>query len=120
MRLARPAWAGAALLGLLAVSALLRTRALGASLWIDEGISAGIASHPAVEIRASSARTGLHRRTTSSARLDELAGTSEAVLRAPSLAFALLTVPAALWAGWSLFGRRPAGSAPPRRPSFPS
>ena len=107
MRLARPAWAGAALLGLLALSALLRTRALGASLWIDEGISAGIASHPAGEIPGLLRQDGsppayyllLHAWT-------ELAGTSEAALRAPSLVFALLTVPAALWAGWSLFGRK--------------
>lgn len=106
-RLARPAWGGAALLGLLAFSAFLRTRALDASLWIDEGISAGIASHPAGEIPGLLRQDGsppayyllLHAWT-------ELAGTSEAVLRAPSLAFALLTVPAALWAGWSLFGRK--------------
>ena len=106
-RLGHPTWAGAALLFLLAVSVLLRTRALDASLWIDEGISAGIASHPAGEIPGLLRQDGsppayyllLHAWT-------ELAGTSEAVLRAPSLAFALLTVPATLWAGWSLFGRR--------------
>lgn len=101
------AWGGAALLGLLAVSAFLRTRALDASLWIDEGISAGIASHPAGEIPSLLRQDGsppayyllLHAWT-------EFAGTSEEILRAPSLAFALLTVPAALWAGWSLFGQR--------------
>jgi 4-amino-4-deoxy-L-arabinose transferase-like glycosyltransferase len=107
-RLALPAWAPAALLllVLLSVSALLRSRALGASLWIDEGISAGIASHPATEIPGLLRQDGsppayyllLHAWT-------ELAGTSEAVLRAPSLAFALLCIPAALWAGWSLFDR---------------
>ena len=96
-RLAHPVWAGAALLSLLAVSALLRTRALDASLWIDEGISAGIASHPAGEIPGLLRQDGsppayyllLHAWT-------ELAGTSEAVLRAPSLAFALLAIPADL------------------------
>jgi mannosyltransferase len=101
-------WPGATvgLLVLLAVSAFLRTRALDASLWIDEGISAGIASHPAGEIPGLLRQDGsppayyllLHAWT-------EVAGTSEAALRAPSLAFALLTIPAALWAGWSLFGR---------------
>jgi mannosyltransferase len=34
-----------------------------------------------------------------------VAGTSEVALRAPSLVFALLTIPAAFWAGWSVFGR---------------
>jgi len=106
-RLAHPPWALAALLGLLAVSAFLRTRALDASLWIDEGISAGLASHPAGEIPGLLRQDGsppgyyllLHAWT-------ELAGTSEAALRAPSLVFALLTIPAALWAGWSLFGQK--------------
>jgi mannosyltransferase len=105
-RLARPAGVLAALVGLLALSAFLRTRALDASLWIDEGISAGIASHPAGDIPGLLRQDGsppayyllLHAWTS-------LAGTSEAALRLPSLLAALLTVPAALWAGWSLFGR---------------
>ena len=101
-----PAASAAALLGLLALSAFLRTRALDASLWIDEGISAGIASYPAGEIPGLLRQDGsppayyllLHAWT-------DLAGTSEVALRAPSVVFALLTVPAALWAGRSLFGR---------------
>ncbi len=105
-RLARPAWALMGLLALLAFSAFLRTRALDASLWIDEGISAGIASQPAGEIPGLLRQDGsppayyllLHAWT-------ELAGTSEAALRFPSLVFALLAIPGALWAGWSLFGR---------------
>jgi mannosyltransferase len=98
---------GLPLLALLGLSAYLRTRGLGDSLWIDEGISVGIASHPAAEI------PGLLRQDGSPPLYYlllhgwiELAGTGEAVLRAPSLVFALLTVPAALWGGWSLFGRR--------------
>jgi mannosyltransferase len=105
-RLALPGFTLAGLLVLPALSAFLRTRALDASLWIDEGISAGIASHPAGEIPGLLRQDGsppayyllLHAWT-------EVAGTSEAALRAPSLAFALLTIPAALWAGRSLFGR---------------
>jgi mannosyltransferase len=105
-RLAAPGGGVGALLVLLAVSAFLRMRALDASLWIDEGISAGIASHPAGEIPGLLRQDGsppgyyllLH-------AWIEVAGTSEAALRAPSLAFALLTIPAALWAGQSLFGR---------------
>jgi mannosyltransferase len=38
------------LLGLLAISLYLRTRALGASLWMDEGLSIGIASQPLLHI----------------------------------------------------------------------
>ncbi|HKP20144.1 MAG TPA: hypothetical protein VJT68_01405, partial [Thermoleophilaceae bacterium] len=38
------------LLGLLAVSAYLRTDSLGASLWMDEGLSIGIASQPLLDI----------------------------------------------------------------------
>lgn len=42
------AMAGLALLAL--GSLYLRTRALGSSFWIDEGLSVGIASHPLADI----------------------------------------------------------------------
>jgi mannosyltransferase len=96
-----------ALLALLGLSLLLRTRALDASLWIDEGISVGIASHPAGEI------PGLLRQDGSPPLYYLLlhvwmavAGTGETALRVPSLLFALATVPVALWSGRSLFGAR--------------
>src|SRR5436309_11413984 len=38
------------LLALVAAAVRLRTHALGAHLWIDEGISVGISSHPLGEI----------------------------------------------------------------------
>ena len=38
------------LLGLLAVSFYLRTHSLGESLWMDEGLSIGIASQPLLDI----------------------------------------------------------------------
>jgi mannosyltransferase len=92
---------------LVGLSVLLRTRALDASLWIDEGISVGIASHPASDI------PGLLRQDGSPPLYYLLlhawiavAGTGEAALRVPSLLFALATIPAALWAGRSLFGAR--------------
>jgi mannosyltransferase len=95
------------LLVLLGLSAYLRSRALDASLWIDEGISVGIASHPLGDIPGLLRQDGappayyllLH------AWMD-LAGTGEVAVRVPSLTFALATVPAALWAGRSLFGPR--------------
>ena len=103
-RLARFPWA---LVALLACSPSRRScaRALDVVLWIDEGISAGIASHPAGEIPACSARTGPRPPTTSPARVDGACRHERGRLRAPSLVFALLPFPAALWAGWSLFGQ---------------
>ena len=95
------------LLLLLGLSVLLRTRVLDASLWIDEGISVGIASHAPTDIPGLLKQDGspplyyllLH-------AWIAVAGTGEAALRIPSLLFALATVPAALWAGRSLFGVR--------------
>ncbi len=94
----------AALLGLW--SLFLRTRAMGVSYWIDEGISVGIASHPLAEIPRVLQQDGspplyyllLH-------GWMRLFGTAETSTHALSLLFALLCVPAALWAGWTLFGR---------------
>ncbi len=107
LTLAAPVGVLVPLVLLLGLSAFLRTRSLDASLWIDEGISVGIASHPVAELPGLLRQDGsppayyllLHAWTA-------LAGTGEAVLRAPSLVFALLTVPVGLWGGWSLFGRR--------------
>jgi hypothetical protein len=92
---------------LLALSLFLRTRAIDGSFWIDEGLSVGIASFPFAEIPGVLRQDGspplyylaLH-------VWMEVFGTSEAATHALSLTFALLSVPAALWAGWSLFGRR--------------
>ena len=103
-RAAAPAVVLALLLG---VSLFVRTRALDAAFWIDEGLSVGIASFPATEIPGVLRRDGspplyyllLH-------WWIEGFGSSEAATHALSLVFALATVPAALWAGWSLFGRR--------------
>jgi mannosyltransferase len=94
-----------ALAGLVALSFVLRTAAIGSSLWIDEGLSIGIASHPLLDIPGLLAQDGspplyylaLH------AWL-ELFGDDEARARALSLGFALLSVPVGLWAGSSLFG----------------
>ena len=97
----------AALLGLLVAASLaVRARRLGEGYWIDEGLSVGIASHPLREIPGLLGQDGspplyyalLH-------VWIEAAGTGEAATHALSLAFALLTVPAAYWAGSSLFGR---------------
>jgi hypothetical protein len=99
--------ASLALLLLIAGSLYLRTRVITGSFWMDEGLSVGIASHPLLDIP-----TVLHQ--DGSPPLYYLLlhvwmsviGRSEADTHALSLLFATLTIPAAMWGGWSLFGRR--------------
>ena len=92
---------------LLVASLYLRTRALGASLWMDEGLSIGIASQPFFDI------PGVLRQDGSPPLYYLLLnawmaifGRGPAETQALSLVFALAFIPAALWAGWTLFGRR--------------
>jgi mannosyltransferase len=95
------------LLGLLAVSLVLRTRALGASLWMDEGLSIGIASQPLLHIPHV-----LHHDGSPPLYYMMLSVWTKAFGIGPgrtqglSVAISLLAIPGALWAGWSLFGRR--------------
>ena len=98
----------AAFLGvLLAASLFLRTRAFDAPFWIDEGLSVGIASHPLLDIPGVLRQDGspplyymlLH-------VWMDLFGRTEEATHSLSLIFALASIPAALWAGWSLFGKR--------------
>jgi mannosyltransferase len=96
-----------ALLVLLAVSAYLRTKSLGESLWMDEGLSIGIASQPLFDIPSVLRVDGsppLYYMLLS-VWMDTV-GRGPAETQALSVAIALLAVPAGLWAGWSLFGRR--------------
>jgi mannosyltransferase len=93
--------------GLVLLSLLLRARGLDTAFWIDEGLSVGISSFPFADIP-------------STLRLDgspplyylmlhvwmDLFGSSESATHVLSLIFAVATVPAGLWAGWSLFGPR--------------
>ncbi|MDP9419791.1 MAG: glycosyltransferase family 39 protein [Actinomycetota bacterium] len=93
--------------GLLVVLAFLWGRGRHVWFWIDEGIAVGVSTQPLAEIPASLRLDGspplyyvlLHLWTS-------LFGSSEAATHTLSLLFALAVVPAALWAGWSLFGRR--------------
>jgi mannosyltransferase len=97
----------AALFVLLAVSFVLRTDSLGESLWMDEGLSIGIASQPLFDI------PGVLRVDGSppfyymllSVWMD-LVGNGPGETQALSVAIALVSVPGGMWAGWSLFGRR--------------
>ncbi len=93
--------------GLLVFSLWLRTRALGASLWMDEGLSIGIASQPFFDI------PGVLRQDGSPPLYYlmlnvwmDVVGRGPADTQGLSVAVSLVAVPGGLWAGWSLFGRR--------------
>ena len=95
------------LFGLLVVSLVLRTNSLGESLWMDEGLSIGIASQPLFDI------PGVLRVDGSPplyymmlAVWMDLFGNGPGETQALSVAISLLAIPGGMWAGWSLFGRR--------------
>ncbi len=103
----RLAVTAAALIALLLLSLWLRTRWISAYFWIDEGLSVGISSHHLTAIPGVLRQDGspplyyliLHVWTGA-------VGHSEAATHFLSVLIGLLTVPAALWAGRSLFGTR--------------
>jgi len=96
-----------ALLALAGASLYLRTRALLAGFWIDEGISVGIASFPLTEIPSVLRMDGspplyyalLH-------VWIEVFGNGEGETHGMSVAFAVLCVPAAFWACRTMGGAR--------------
>ncbi|GBD46310.1 hypothetical protein HRbin41_01136 [bacterium HR41] len=90
-----------------AVSWFLRTRALGASLWMDEGLSIGIASQPLDEIPTVLRQDGSPPLYYLLLGLwVRLIGNGPAETQALSVLIAVASIPIGLWAGWSLFGRR--------------
>jgi mannosyltransferase len=107
-----PVWVSTAavLVVLTAISAYVRTRYLSAPIgqfWEDEAITTGIASH------SLSAIPGILRHDGSPPLFYLLLhvwisvfGPSESATHALSLVFGLLCIPAGMWSGWSLFGRR--------------
>ncbi|HLH64637.1 MAG TPA: hypothetical protein VKV27_02960 [Solirubrobacteraceae bacterium] len=109
-RLARaPSWAIATVvLALaLAVAAVLRTRMISGELWFQEAGAVGLAQQPLSHLLGDVRRAG-------AAPLYYLAlhvwiaafGSGAAATRALSLAISLATLPIAMWAGWTLGGRR--------------
>jgi mannosyltransferase len=100
---APPAIAGALVLAI--AVAVMRTRALGAPLWMDEGISVGIASHPLGAIPSVLREDGspplyyltLH-------VWMAIFGSTPTAVHALSTVFLCLAVPAAVWAAWAPFG----------------
>jgi mannosyltransferase len=106
-RLPRALSAGAVLLVLLVVSAVLRSRALSGEYWFNEAIATGIASH------SLSATLGVLRHGGSSPLYYvllhfwiDMFGSGESATHAFSLLLGLVSIPVGMWAGWSLFGRR--------------
>jgi hypothetical protein len=99
----------AGLIALVALSALLRTQRMDIGFWIDEGLSVGISDRPLVDIPGILRQDGspplyylvLH-------LWMALAGKSEEGTHALSLIFSLACIPAAFFAGRSLFGERAA------------
>lgn len=92
---------------MLALLALLWGRGRETWYWIDEALSLGIASHRLAampEVLAQDTSPPLYHVLLRGWIL--AFGTSEASTHTLSLLFALAVVPAALWAGWSLFDRR--------------
>ena len=93
--------------GLMALSTFLRIWSIGAGFWIDEGITVGIASSPFTEIPTLLRQDGAPPLFYLMLSVwMEIVGDGEARIHALSLGFAVLTVPAALWAGRSLFDAR--------------
>lgn len=96
-----------ATVGLIVISTYLRTRAIGSSLWVDEGLTVGISHHALSQIPSLLREDGspplyyllLH-------AWMSVFGDREARVHALSLVFALLCIPVSLWAAWSVFGRR--------------
>jgi mannosyltransferase len=104
-----PGWlsTGAILIILLAISALVRSRFITGQLWGDEASAIGIASHSLTAI------PGILRQEGSEPLYYVLLhlwisgfGAGEVAAHLFSLLIGLLTVPAAMWSGWTLFGRR--------------
>lgn len=92
---------------LVLISLFLRTRALGASLWMDEGLSIGIASQPFLDIPGVLRQDGapplyylmLH-------VWMSVFGNGPSATQGLSVAISLVAIPGGLWAGWTLFSRR--------------
>lgn len=108
MRVGGARWVTPAVLaGLVAVSAFIRTRAIDAGYWIDEGLSVGIADRPLADIPGTLRQDGspplyyllLH-------GWMRILGSGETATHALSLVVALTTIPLAYWAGQRFFGTR--------------
>jgi mannosyltransferase len=97
----------AIVLGLVLVSAYLRTRQLSGQLWFDEAGATGIASHTLGQLPGIVRHNGTAPFYYALLHIwIQLFGSSESATHGLSVVCALLTIPAACWAGWTLAGRR--------------
>lgn len=104
-----PRWVGAGgiLLVLVVISAVLRSRQLSGELWFDEAGAVGLASQSLGSLPGALRAAGasplyyvvLH------FWIDGF-GSGEAATHALSLLIGLVSIPAAMWTGWSMGGRR--------------
>lgn len=104
-----PRWAstGGILLILCAISLVIRTRYITGEFWSDEAVAVGVASHSLGAIPGILRQQGapplyyfiLH-------IWINLVGSGETATHVLSLLFGLAAIPLAMWAGWSLAGRR--------------
>ncbi|HWE10546.1 MAG TPA: glycosyltransferase family 39 protein [Solirubrobacteraceae bacterium] len=106
-RLPRRLTTAGILLVLVAISAVVRTRALHGQLWFEEAIATGVAHH------SIGALPGVVRQSGSAPLYYvllhvwiDLFGVGQTATHALSLIIGLLTIPIAMWAGWSIAGRR--------------
>ncbi len=95
------------LLALMAISAVLRSRTLSGQLWFGEASATGLASN------SLSALPGALRAAGASPLYYlllhfwiDIFGSGESATRVLSLLIALMTIPIAMWTGWSIGGRR--------------
>jgi mannosyltransferase len=102
---ARALGAVAAALAVAVAAAALRAHALAAPLWMDEGISLGIASHPLAAIPSLLREDGSPPLYYLTLHVWMAAfGSTPTAAHALSLTFFALAVPAAVWAAWTPFG----------------
>ena len=104
-----PTWllTGGIVFVLMVISAVLRTRQVSGQLWFNEAIAVGVAQHSLGDL------PGLVRNSGGSPLYYVLlhfwidaVGSSSTDVHWLSGLFALLTIPAAMWVGWSVGGRR--------------
>jgi mannosyltransferase len=106
-----PVWLrfGGSIAVIVLISAFLRSRYLNGQFWMDEALSVGISSHSLTAIPGVLHHDGspplyyliLH-------VWIQIFGSSETATHTLSLVFGELTVPAAAWVAWSLWGPRAA------------
>jgi mannosyltransferase len=98
----------AGLILIILASTWLRTHAITAKFWIDEGLSVGIAHHPFFDIPSVLRKDGAPPLyyLLLNVWLSVAGGDGESRVHALSVLFAVGTVPAGWWAGRRLFGAR--------------